>query len=102
MGYEFQITRVSFSQREDKDIIEITFRAYCFQNECSELVRGPFNIQISANMDFKTQTTENKQTHRQEDEKKTLHILDSLQHASSAAVWNLSRGQKRGLNSALT
>ena len=34
----------------------------CFsQNECSELVRGPFNIQISVNIDFKTQTTENKQ-----------------------------------------
>ena len=26
MGYEFQITRVSFSQREDKDIIEITLK----------------------------------------------------------------------------
>ena len=34
---------------------------YFCQNECSELVRGPIDIQVSVKIDFKTQTTENKQ-----------------------------------------
>ena len=31
------------------------------QNECPELVHGPFNVQISANIGFSAPTTENKQ-----------------------------------------